>query len=587
MKEFAEGWRQGIEYSTKIDGKSLIQVINGQTHVQKDIIASSHINNDQSRVQLVGSESINAFADQQMIYSSTPMISSANHYSVNSNLSGNYVLLNGNQIVESVNMSRNQSHLSETNIFKTPNKNDLIDDGKSPRRKGFPKRRTTPTSKKSDGNMTPFKSPFKSPLSGSSLSFDDSSPMPNSASSKISADEPIVQPEIIVEELINFPSMHETIADKINKLFDMNDGNLKEHEDENCSKDDSHNKTITNEDVPESSHENPVNDHLVQNILASLEDAPEFNALLDMITEKELLMTPYKSNSSPFSSSASSLNTPVPRRIQEKSVSNTNVVKNLMMDLKTPEKVNFNRTNQLTSVNISPIKIVSNTHLNSPYKTVYIPPAINEVPTVINTNINKSNVITSQGEAVVIRFDPSQSQTLIPNSAQSIKTISFPNQFNEERQVKGKKINFNKPASELQMKKSMLMPRKILPKTTSPTLTTMTTTTTATISNAHISQEQNGIQIGEIQIVNRILPNQRLGKNKRVIRKSDYQQQIVTLNTSNDNSINETHKNDEQIDLRKKNHNIERNGNSLKRNCPENENAKKIKVSFINQCIIT
>ena len=51
--------------------------------------------------------------------------------------------------------------------------------------------------------------------------------------------------------------------------------------------------------------------------------------------------------------------------------------------------------------------------------------------------------------------------------------------------------------------------------------------------------------------------------------------------------MNETHQNDEQIDLRKKNHNIERNGNSLKRNAPENDNTKKIKVSFINSCIIT
>ena len=148
MKEFAEGWRQGIEYSTKIDGKSLTEAINGQTHIQKDVIPPSHINNDQSRVQLVGSESVNPFADQQIIYSSTPMISSANQYSVNSNLSANYVLLNGNQIIESMNMSKNQSDLSETNIFKTPNKNDLIDDGKSPRRKGFPRRRTTPTLKK-------------------------------------------------------------------------------------------------------------------------------------------------------------------------------------------------------------------------------------------------------------------------------------------------------------------------------------------------------------------------------------------------------------------------------------------------------
>ena len=119
--------------------------------------------------------------------------------------------------------------------------------------------------------------------------------------------EPLIQPEFIVGELLNFEPFHDVLAENINR-FKVRLSTIESNEQNKELNKEDNNSNEQNID-PQEIH---IDDVTVNNILANLESAPEFNNLLDKITEKELQMTPYKNLFSieSTSSSASSLNTP-------------------------------------------------------------------------------------------------------------------------------------------------------------------------------------------------------------------------------------------------------------------------------------
>ena len=341
-----------------------------------------------------------------------------------------------------------------------------------PRRKRIPKRRIL--------NDSPLK------LNSIDSSADDSSDhtLVNTSSDqlrdesepqlRIDINEPLVQPEFIVEELINFEPLHDVLADNINKIFNSisyND-NIEKNRDQNNSE----NGVIDNEiqkTGDENGEEIKISDDRVNDILANLETAPEFNTILDIITEKELQMTPYKNISSieTTSSSASSLNTPQTPQIRvnaQKAAENLKpVVKNLMSDLKTPEKtitLYAARTptdrNRITPVKVTPVKV---------FRT--------DLASDLNIVINNKNVPIIVPKVSVIADDYSLIQNSITNSLVTLQSTSNSNVYQNanntsvRRITANKRVDFSKPASELQAMRSELIPRKILPKPTTTTIT--------------------------------------------------------------------------------------------------------------------
>lgn len=520
MTEYANGLRQGITYSTNIGGKSLIDLINNNS------INDSLINNKSDNNINVIKEEIKSITKQLSSFESSLkqlsqtinslFVTNSNNYQI---ITSPSMLSNSSELyVNSIGYNSTPIVLNEQNLLnvnqnetqsKTPSKSVY----NSPRRKGLPRRRilsgSSPLKPSSDCDMTLVSSQINSSIDGDR---EESEPQ-----LKIDISEPLIQPEVIVGELINYEPLHEALAENINRIFnssnnseDISDNGIKIVDQNNSQPKDiecAQNKSDPNSDAQEIQ----LSDDVVHDIIANLELAPEYNKLLGIITEKELQMTPYKNVLSPFeaSSSASSLNTPKTPEIRFNSPKNGSdrVVKNLMPDLQTPEKsvtlYAARNSSRITPIKLTPLKVLR-TNL-TPCKTIFLPEFSlfansspnhsvihdNNIPLVIPNvsimsednylyNYSPQNSITNNGNAYTMRVQTTNgSQTQFINS----NGISVRN--------KGKKkVDFSKPASELQVKRPDLNPRKILPKPTNRSTISTTITPVCTETNETIVPKQ-------------------------------------------------------------------------------------------------
>lgn len=274
---------------------------------------------------------------------------------------------------------------------------------------------------------------------------------------QIDINEPLVQPEFIVGELINFEPLHDVLAENINKFKEKLSSNEQNQQNKEFTKEDN-NSNEQNID-PQEIH---IDDQTVNIILANLESAPEFNNLLDKITEKELQMTPYKNLPSieSNSSSASSLNTPKTPQLRvnsEKAIEGPNsVIKNLMADLKSPEKtitLYAARNPSMTTISpakVTPVKIIR-TDMSQDFSYFVNDkngPIIVPKVSLFGDDYNLlQNTISSNATTYTVSFQSMPNQQFLNSNNM---TVTKP--------IATKRVDFAKPASELQM------PRKILPK---------------------------------------------------------------------------------------------------------------------------
>ena len=475
MTEYALGLKNGINYPTNINGKSLLDIINSYCCQQnkdnknqsKDNLSQNKSNEELSQIskQLTKietllnklnhmSNNVKTFTENNYrLIGSPPIISTSSPLFINT------IGLNSSS-TPVINNKRTESVVNQSVVPNTP----LRSEYNSPRRKRTPRRRILSGS-----------SPFRASLNTSIEDSTSDTTLVNTSSDqlrdesepqlRIDINEPLVQPEFIVEELINFEPLHDVLAENINKLFNNSD--------ENCDQNKDTNKETKTNDQNIDPNEIRINDEVVNNILSNLESAPEFNTILDIITEKELQMTPYKNLPSveTTSSSASSLNTPQTPQIRvnaQKSIeSSSAVIKNLMPDLKTPEKTvtlyaaRSPSEARITPVKVTPVKVFRtdltqdfNFVLNDKNVPIFVPKVSlvgQDFDLIANSIANTNNTFS-----VSVQPNPSQSQHM---------TCVAPS-----GKLKGKpNVNFSKPASELQAigtKRPDLIPRKILPKPT-------------------------------------------------------------------------------------------------------------------------
>ncbi|CAG2102819.1 unnamed protein product [Medioppia subpectinata] len=516
LTEYAVGLRHGFNYSTNIDGKSLLDIINGFCTLQqrKDCTpreSSGGSKSSGSQVtdttkkctneefkrlsqQLSKIETIlNKLTQNMTANSLQPSLQTChqNQYRIiqtSSPLIMNPIAVNESPIVNNIQTVQTPQKtirsagddncvtpVRDDAIFRTPSRSDAY----SPRRKRTPRRLMS-------GGSTPLKpQSLNSSFSDScdQTLVEGSSDQLGDASEpllRIDINEPLVQPEFIVGELLNFGPLHDVLADSINKIF----GNISEPPIDDCDQN-SHQSTDTGLQNTNDQNIDPqeirINDDDVNHILANLESAPEYNAILDIITEKELQMTPYKDISSietNTSSSASSLHTPktpqIRVNVQKARENSANVVKNLMQELKTPEKTitlyasrSPSNSARITPVKVTPVKV---------FRSDYIPD--------MNCVLGDNNVPVIMPKVSVIGEDFNLIHNSLTNNFGGYSVTSAPNQTAftglQNRRMGGRKrVDFAKPASELQTKRSELIQRKILPKPTlNNTLNTNRLTTT-------------------------------------------------------------------------------------------------------------
>ncbi len=516
MTEFANGLRQGITYSTNIGGKSLIHLLNNNSI--NDSLINNKSDNNINELKVI-KEEMKSITKQLSSFEScltqlsqtinSLFVTNSNNYQIitspsmlsnSSELYVNPIGYNSTPIVLNVNQNETQS--------KTPSKSVY----NSPRRKGLPRRRilsgSSPLKPSSDCDITLVSSQINSSIDGDR---DESEPQ-----LKIDICEPLIQPEVIVGELINYEPLHSALAENINRIFnssnnseEMSDNGIKIIDQNNSQPKDSE-CAQSKSDPSSDTQEIQLSDDVVHDIIANLELAPEYNKLLGIITEKELQMTPYKNFLSPFeaSSSASSLNTPKTPQIELNSPKSGSdrVVKNLMPDLQTPEKsvtlYAARNSSRITPIKVTPLKVLR-TNL-TPCKTIFVPEFNlfsnsspnhsvihdNNIPIVMPNvsimsednylcNYSPQNSITNNGSVYTMRVQTNGSQTQFINS----NGVSVRN--------KGKKkVDFSKPASELQVKRPDLNPRKILPKPTNRSTISTTITPVCTETNETIVPKQ-------------------------------------------------------------------------------------------------
>jgi hypothetical protein len=519
LTEFANGLRQGITYSTNIGGKSLIDLINNNS-INDSLINNKSDNNTNAIKEEMKSitkrlSSIECSLTQLSQTINSLLVTNSNSYQI---ITSPSMLSNSSELYvnpigyNSTPIVLNEQNLLNINQNETQSKTPSKCVYNSPRRKGLPRRRilsgSSPLKPSSDCDMTLVSSQINSSIDGDR---DESEPQ-----LKIDITEPLIQPEVIVGELINYEPLHSALAENINRIFnssnnseDISDNGIKIVDQNNSQPKDS--ECVENKCDPNSdTQEIQLSDDVVHDIIANLELAPEYNKLLGIITEKELQMTPYKNILSPFegSSSASSLNTPKTPQIRFDSPKNGSdrVVKNLMPDLQTPEKsvtlYAARNSSLITPIKVTPLKVLRTNQ--TPCKTIFVPEFSlfansssnhsvvheNNIPIVMPNvsimsednylyNYSPQNSITNNGSAYTMRVQTNGSQTQFINS----NGVSVRN--------KGKKkVDFSKPASELQVKRPDLNPRKILPKPTNRSTISTTITPVCTETNETIVPKQ-------------------------------------------------------------------------------------------------
>jgi len=301
-----------------------------------------------------------------------------------------------------------------------------------------------------------------------------------------------VKGDLIVEELINYPVLHEKLAQSINRVFngenvpipdDKNEASSNLHQNQSHSNHSTHihhhensttndnsisikspdandvlDRTLTEEGNNIEANEIQLPETAIQDILSGLENDPVFNDFLNICSNKRDIYT--TGTSSPLTSS--SLTTPKSDDTHFKSPFSTPVrtypsincvVKDLMNDLKTPEKsqsvtsplssaiessINDSTYNLSDSSQITPI-IDFNSLINSPLKDVQ--------PSV---TVQSSYAPYSMPIPISLQ---SQDGTLVINNAMDSNLIGVVN--------KKKDQNLNKMSSSNVLKKMPLKNKKV------------------------------------------------------------------------------------------------------------------------------
>lgn len=561
LTEYANGLRHGITYSTIIGGKKLNDFFNNFTFDQN----INHLNDNNMNI-CKSSEEIESISKQlSSLESNLTQFMQTIKTSIDNNNRNNYRIISPSVIssssplyvntigynstpivVNEQNLKVNQNVLNPNpNQFKTPSKSV----SNSPRRKSLPRRRILSGS---------------TPLKNANIDLNIDSNELNTISDelrdesepqlKIDINEPLVQPEVIVGELINYQPLHEALAENINKIFnnsnnneDKNENNHKSNEENNSEQKDSNNEDNERNKCNDKTdaQEIQISDDVVNDIMANLELAPEYNTLLDIITEKELQMTPYKNVfSNESDSSVSSLNTPqTPQniKINDKSVDNSSVVKNLLPDFRTPEKTvtlyaahNLPNCSRLTPIKVTPIKLLR-TNL-TPCKTLFLP----EFDCVTTSSPKQSlfmpkvSILTEDSNC----FSNIMTQNSVSNNSNNYSVriqankATNPQFFNSNRR-RNKKVDFEKPASELQYKRLDSTHRKILPK---PRICSTTITPVCNDTNETPVPNHTLVVDGNTDSFSQKRPNSDIDESPNKIRAADVR--LPTLNILRKMNVN-------------------------------------------------
>lgn len=498
LREFAEGWRQGIHYNTSICGRSLQQILNSSEVVTNNSVRDAALVEISSKLQkvesdlsklshsIVDSSPLHCDSSPSLLSASSPFYPNVTNSSTPITSGHAYSTLQNNAKTECSTAKPDSS----TVALNTPLKRSLAEEGRSPRRKSIvPRRRII-----NEFESSPFKSPFKSPKTPASQSsvYSDSSQAPSSPTSPKSGSEiPLVEPGLIFEELINCPNLHEILADNINRAFNNDESTLIN---DNLLSEANALLTLKPSETNNSSDLQEIHlaDNAINDIVSSVECEPLFNDILNMIAEKELQLTPFKDlkdDSSPMTSSISAfsspLTTPKTQRTQS-SESTNNAKKDLMVDLRTPDKNgvtlyagsprNFLNKAPCRITNVTPVKIVVpdfNVLTHSPNRNVFTQQnkilLTNSAPTIVSQNsITHSKQNSGTGGYFIKIGETSELQTTViktstVTSMTKPKTSLVTSNNHSKKQPKGKKVNFTKPQSNLQLKVPIMPLKKTVP----------------------------------------------------------------------------------------------------------------------------
>ncbi|CAG2169445.1 unnamed protein product [Oppiella nova] len=471
LTEYAIGLRHGFNYSTNINGKSLLDIIHSCHESDTNAAAKDRHKKSPTDELRRLSQQLTKVETLLNKLSQTVTTNSGNQsqyriIQTSSPLFVNPIGVNASPIVDNQTPHKTTVPSGSDAIFRTPSRSDAI----SPRRKRTPRRLMSTGS-------TPLKQQSMNESCDQTLVNTSSDQLADGSEPLLRMDinEPLVQPEFIVGELINFEPLHDVLADNINKIFANMADNYGDHCAEPANETHVKDHQICDQNIDPQDIIR-INDEDVNHILANLESAPEYNTILDIITEKELQMTPYKDLSSveTNTSSASSLNTPrTPQMRVDGQTGAGNVVKNLMQELRTPEKTitiyasrSPSESTRITPLKVTPVKV---------FRSDYVPD--------VNCILNGKPVPIIVPKVSVGGEDYNLIQNSLANSMGSYAAVSSvvpvhqsmaSNAMQNRRMGGRKRVDFSKPASELQAKRSGdQIHRKILPK---PTLNSALTT---------------------------------------------------------------------------------------------------------------
>lgn len=239
-----------------------------------------------------------------------------------------------------------------------------------------------------------------------------------------------VKEDVIFGELINHPVLHEKLAQTINKVFNGENIPLEEMNDLMFDSVDQTEQVVdpmvSSPDVTTVEEANAIeaneiqlSDTAIQDILKSMENESVLEDLINICSSKNNILS--NGHGSQFSTPSKPLNTPKSnendfKTPSSKSYISSNVVKNLMNDLKTPEK-------KQSSVPSSPLSAAINSTINDSHFNISqssdLMPTL-DISTLPNTQpieVDKlSNMITTSSQNGNVTY----TYVLTANEAQDI-----------------------------------------------------------------------------------------------------------------------------------------------------------------------